>query len=214
MARNGAGALGDNELLAIVLGHGSRRMSVLALATQLLSEVGGLHGLTRSPRDLLRRWTGVGPAQAARILAAIELGRRSLLQEHERRQFLSAQQVAAWLGPQFGGRGVEHFGLLLLDARNRELRTQVLTVGVLDGAPIHPREVFREAVTGGAAGVVLFHNHPSGDPSPSGDDVDLTMRMVAAGDLMGIRVLDHLILANNRYYSFCEMRPQLLGEKE
>lgn len=213
MARNGPGALGDNELLAIVLGHGSRGMGVLALANQLLSEVGGLHGLIRSPRDLLQRWAGVGPAQAARILAAIELGRRSFLQDGARRQFLSAQDVAAYLGPQYGGRGVEHFGVMLLDTRNRELRTLVLTVGVLDGAPTHPREVFREAVAGGAAGLVLFHNHPSGDPSPSGDDVDLTARMAAAGELMGIAVLDHLILANNRYFSFCEMRPHVLGEK-
>lgn len=213
MARNGPGALGDNELLAIVLGHGSRQLGVLALANELLSEVGGLHGLVRSPRDLLRRWAGVGPAQAARILAAIELGRRSLLQQRTRRQFLSAQDVAAYLGPQFGGRGVEHFGVMLLDTRNRELRTLVLTVGVLDGAPTHPREVFREAAAGGAAGLVLFHNHPSGDPSPSGDDVELTARLAAAGELMGIAVLDHLILANNRYFSFSEMRPHVLGEK-
>jgi DNA repair protein RadC len=212
LARNGAGALGDNELLAIVLGHGTRNMSVLALANQLLGEVGGLHGLARSPRDFLRRWSGVGPVQAARILAAIELGRRSLLQQVERLQFTTPEDAAAYLGPMYGGRGVEHFGVVLLDTRHRELRTILLTIGVLDGAPTHPREVFREAVAGGAAAVILFHNHPSGDPAPSSDDVELTMRMVAAGALMGISVLDHLILANNHYFSFRQTRPRVLGE--
>jgi DNA repair protein RadC len=212
LVRSGPGTLGDNELLAIVLGHGSRGLGVLALANQLLSEVGGLHGLTRSPRDLLRRWAGIGPAQAARILAAVELGRRSVLHEEERAQLGTPQQAAAFLAPEFGGRGVEHFGIVLLDTRYRVLRTALLTVGVLDTAPTHPREVFREAVAGGAAAVVLFHNHPSGDPSPSADDVDLTVRMVEAGELMGIAVLDHLILANNRYFSFKESRPRVLGD--
>lgn len=212
LGRHGAASLGDNELLAIVLGHGSRELGVLELASQLLSEVGGMHGLARSPRDLSRRWTGVGPAQAARILAAVELGRRSFLREAKRPQLGTPQQVAAFLAPEYGGRAVEHFGIVLLDTRYRVLQTALLTVGVLDTAPIHPREVFREAVAGGAASVVLFHNHPSGDPSPSADDVDLTVRMVEAGDVMGVAVLDHLILANNRYFSFKESRPRLLGD--
>jgi DNA repair protein RadC len=212
LVRHGPGSLGDNELLAIVLGHGSRGLGVLTLANQLLSEVGGLHGLARSPRDLLRRWAGVGPAQAARILAAVELGRRSILHEANRPQLGTPQQAAAFLAPEYGGRAVEHFGIVLLDTRYRVLRTALLTVGVLDTAPTHPREVFREAVAGGAAAIVMFHNHPSGDPSPSVDDVDLTVRMVASGDVMGIAVLDHVILANNRYFSFKESRPRVLGD--
>jgi DNA repair protein RadC len=212
LVRHGPGALGDNELLAIVLGHGSRGVGVLGLANQLLSEVGGLHGLTRSPRDFLKRWTGVGPAQAARILAAVELGRRSLLHETQRAQLTTPQEAAAFLVPEYGGRAVEHFGIVLLDTRHRVLRTALLTVGVLDTAPTHPREVFREAVASGAAGILLFHNHPSGDPSPSVDDMDLTARMVAAGVLMGVAVLDHLILGNNRYFSFKESRPRMFGD--
>ena len=98
----------------------------------------------------------------------------------------------------------QHFGVLLLDTKHRVLRASVLSVGTLDASIVHPREVFREATTAGAAAIVLFHNHPSGDPEPSVDDVELTNRLVAAGVLMGMHVIDHVILADTRYYSFRE----------
>ena len=114
--------------------------------------------------------------------------------------------------PQFGNRPVEHFGVVLLDTKHRVLRSTLLSVGTLDASIVHPREVFREATRGGAAAIVLFHNHPSGDPVPSDDDVALTRRLVRAGELMGIAVLDHVILAETRYCSLREMgrlRPDL-----
>ncbi len=108
--------------------------------------------------------------------------------------------------PQFGSRAVEQFGVLSLDTKHRVLRASVLSIGTLDTSVVHPREVFREAASAGAAAVVVFHNHPSGDPEPSDHDVRLTERLVAAGILMGIEVLDHVILADVKYFSFREHR--------
>jgi DNA repair protein RadC len=145
--------------------------------------------------------------EAAQVLAAIELGRRSVVRSEDGRpQMSSPKTVAAYLLPQFGSGSVEQFGVLLLDTKHRVLRASVLSVGTLDASVVHPREVFREATAAGAAAIVLFHNHPSGDPEPSDDDVKLTDRMAAAGVLMGIGVLDHVILGDASYYSFREQR--------
>jgi DNA repair protein RadC len=206
LERVGAGALGDNELLAIVLGHGRAHASALDLANAVLGS-GGLAALLRARYEDLRRVNGIGAARAAQVLAAVELGRRTLMRSAEQRPRLaSPRAVAEYLLPQFGSRPVEHFGVLSLDTKHRVLRASVLSVGTLDASIVHPREVFREAAAAGASVIVLFHNHPSGDPEPSVDDVELTERMVAAGVLMGIHVIDHMILADVRYYSFREQR--------
>ena len=153
----------------------------------------------------LRRAPGVGSAKAAQILAAVELGRRTLSRAPaERTLFRSPQDVAAYLLPRYGAAAVEQFGVLMLDTKHRALRATVLSVGTIDASLVHPREVFRAAAVGGAAALVLFHNHPSGDPTPSMDDVALTERMVQAGTLMGIEVLDHVVLADVKYFSFKE----------
>jgi DNA repair protein RadC len=108
--------------------------------------------------------------------------------------------------PRFGSRGVEQFGIVLLDAKHRVMRTAVLAVGTLNSSVVEPRDVFREAAIGGATAIVIFHNHPSGDPTPSPEDVALTRRLVAAGSLIGIDVVDHLILGDVRYWSIKETR--------
>ena len=198
----GLAALGDNELLAIVLGHGVPRAGALELANAVLDAVGGLHGLARASTDDLRRVPGIGGARASQLIAAVEAGRRTLLRgRRDRQQVMSARDVAEFLVPQFGSRPVEQFGVVLLDTKHRILRTSVLSVGTLDASIVHPREVFRAAASAGASALVLFHNHPSGDPTPSGDDVELTRRMIRAGELMGITVLDHVIVAENRFHS-------------
>jgi DNA repair protein RadC len=203
--RVGAAGLGDNELLAIILGGGTKRMDALSVANALLEISGGLHGLLRLSRDDLRHVEGVGGARAAQILAALELGRRSLSRRpSERVQLVSPRDVAVFLMPEYGGRAVEQFGMVLLDTRHRVIRTTVVTSGTLDMSAVHPRDVFRQATSAFAAAIVLFHNHPSGDPAPSRDDGDLTSRLAAAGHLMGIEVLDHLILGDGRYFSFKE----------
>ena len=206
LARLGVSALGDNELLALVIGAGTTRLNALAVANLLLSSSGGLHGIPAAGRDDLLRVPGVGEARAAQVLASIELGRRTLLHEpNQRPQLLTPRDAALYLLPEFGARPVEHFGILLVDAKHRVLKTALLTVGTLDRSVVHPREVFREAAAARAAGIILFHNHPSGDPTPSEDDELLTRRMLAAGEIMGIEVLDHVVLAATTYASLREM---------
>src|SRR5829696_7103582 len=202
LERVGAAGLGDNELLAIVLGHGVSRASALELANAVLDTVGGLHGLARATTDDLRRVPGIGGARSSQLVAAIEAGRRTLLRvRRDRQQFRSSRDIAELLVPEFGTRPVEQFGVVLLDTKHRFLRTTLLSIGTLDASIVHPREVFRAATAAGASALVLFHNHPSGDPAPSGDDVALTIRMVRAGEIMGITVLDHVIIAEHRYSS-------------
>lgn len=205
LRRLGRGALGDNELLAIVLGSGQPGTSALDLANLVLEETGGVHGLVRARHEALERVPGIGVARAAQVLAAIELGRRTLTRAaSERLQITHSRVAAEFLLPLYGSRPVEQFGVILLDTKHRVLRTTVVSIGTLDASIVHPREVFGAAAAAGAAAVVLFHNHPSGDPKPSEEDVKLTLRLAAAGVLMGITVIDHLILADARYYSFQE----------
>jgi DNA repair protein RadC len=205
LERLGPSALGDNELLALVLGSGSRRLNVLDLSNLVLDQCGGLHGLTRAAAADLLRIPGVGGARAAQVLAAVELGRRTLVRTPADRPRLNTpRQLASYLLPQHGSRPVEQFGIVLLDTKHRLLHVKLVSIGSLDSTVAHPREVFREAIAARAAAIVLFHNHPSGDPRPSADDVVLTARLVDAGGVVGIDVLDHLILADQRYYSFAE----------
>lgn len=206
LARSGVEALGDNELLAVVLGAGTRGLGALEVANTLLDASGGLRGLVRMGRDELARARGIGAARAARVQAAVELGRRSLAHDPAvRPQFLTPRDAAEYLRPLFGSHPVERFGVLLLDTKHRLIRARIISVGSLDASVAHPREVFREAILGGAAAIVLFHNHPSGDPTPSRDDIALTRRLMTAGDLIGVEVLDHIVLADALYASMREM---------
>jgi DNA repair protein RadC len=205
LERLGAGALGDNELLALVLGSGSRQSDALALANRLIAHAGGLYGLTRVALADLRRLPGIGRARSAQVVAAVELGRRTLMRGAAARpRLVQPREVASYLLPQYGSAPVEQFGILMLDTKHRLIRIKIVSSGALDATIVHPREVFREAAAASAAAIVLFHNHPSGDPTPSPDDVELTARMVDAGEIMGIVVIDHIILADQRYVSLFE----------
>lgn len=202
LERSGAGALGDNELLAVLIGHGTAGDSALSVANRLLAASGGVHGLTRMTRDEVAAVPGLGAAMASRVQAAIELGRRTLMRPAAPRpQLLTPRDIAELLLPQFGASPVEQVGVLLLDARHRLMRVRTISVGSLDTSVVHPREVFRPAITLGAAAVVLFHNHPSGDPTPTSEDIALTRRVRHAGDVIGIDVVDHIVLADARYCS-------------
>ena len=207
LQRHGVAALGDNELLALVIGSGSRRGGALAVANEVLAAHGGVHALARCSADVLARTKGIGRARAAQIVAAIELGRRTLATAAaERPRVTSARDAAQLLLPRFGSHGVEQFGIILLDTRHRVLRTAVIASGTTNTSVVEPREVFREAALGGASAIVAFHNHPSGDPTPSPDDVALTRRLAAAGVLMGIDLVDHIIVGGQRYCSLKELR--------
>jgi len=201
----GAEVLGTNELLAVVLGTGTPRLSALELANEILSSAGGLTGLAHLSPNGLARLKGLKTARTTRLVAALELGRRMLTEPSEPRPiFRTPDDVGKYLLPRFGAKPVEEFGLLILDTRNRLKRLQVISRGSLNGSLVHPREVFREAVALQAAGLVLFHNHPSGDPTPSREDLSLTRRLREAGNIMGIEVLDHVIVGRGRFVSLKE----------
>ena len=205
LLHHGVAALGDNELVALVIGNGSRHSDALTVANELLAAHDGLHGLTRCSCDDLVQVRGIGRARAAQIVGAIELGRRTLAHAPGKRLRINApHEAAAYLMPRFGSRGVEQFGIVLLDAKHRVMRTAVLAVGTLNSSVVEPREVFREAAIGSANSIVVFHSHPSGDPTPSPEDVVLTRRLIAAGVLMGIDVVDHVVLGDGQYCSFRE----------
>jgi len=200
LARLGATSLSSGELLAAVVGTGVRGVSALDVAGQLLGS--GLHGLAALSVGELERVRGLGRAKAARVVAALELGARLASDGGTPAPaFESPSEAARYLLPRYSARPVETFGLLALDARHRLRREAVVSVGCLTASLVHPREVFQEAVISRAAALVLFHNHPSGDPEPSAEDLSLTRRLAAAGTLMGIEVLDHLVLGAGRYVS-------------
>ena len=205
LERLGLAAMSDVELLAMVLGHGAARRSAHQLANTLLDAAAGPHGLMRMTRDEFCRLPGIGAAQASRVLAGIELGRRTLTRRSaERPQFRLPKDAAIYLLPQYGAHPVERLGVLLVDTKHRLLRAHIISEGSLDASLAHPREVFRAAVAGGAAGVLVFHNHPSGDPTPSPDDHAVTQRLAKAGAIIGIPLVDHVVLADGGYWSFKE----------
>lgn len=207
LEREGATSLGDLELITVLVGHGTAASDAMGLAERVLSAAGGIHALTHMSVDELCRVAGIGTALAGRIQAAIELGRRTLVTAAPARAPIrSAQDAARYLLPSFGSHPVERFGVLLLDSRHRVLRARLLSVGSLDASIGHPREVFREALGARAAALIAFHNHPSGDPTPTAEDVELTRRLVSAGAIVGVEVVDHLVLADTRYWSICGSR--------
>lgn len=205
LARVGVEALGDNELVALVLGSGTRSRGALVVAQDVLEAAGGVRGFVRIGIDELCRVSGVGQPRAARLLAAVELGRRTFFAEAgERPQMLSTKNLGDYLMPRYSGVAVERFGAMLLDQKQRVMRCLILSSGTTEGCLMHPRDVFRAAAMASASFVVAFHNHPSGDPQPSGADRILTRRLMLVGELIGIELMDHVILGSASYFSFKE----------
>lgn len=202
---HGAAALSAAELLAIVLGSGSGRTSALDLGTRLVQRFGGLAALARASLDEVTSVEGLGAAKAVQILAALELGRRLSEPAPARRVVRTAADVAAVCAP-MRRLDREHFRVILLNTRHEILDVVDVSVGGLASAPVHPREVFKEAIRRSAAALILVHNHPSGHPEPSREDVLITEQLRAAGRLVGIEVLDHLIIGERTYTSLREQR--------
>ena len=203
LARAGADALGDNELIALVLGSGTRSRGALVVAHEVIEAAGGIQGLFRIGLDELRRVPGVGQTRAARLKAAVELGRRTLFGDRdERPQMLSTRDVVEYLKPRYAGFAVERFGVMLLDQKYRVIRSEILSTGTIEASISNPRDLFRVAILAQASFVVAFHNHPSGDPSPSVHDRLMTRRMRIAGEMLGIPLTDHIILGGTGHYSF------------
>jgi DNA repair protein RadC len=199
----GSEALSAQEILALILGRGIKGESVMVTSQKLLSRFGNLKGIANASVEELTQITGIGQAKAAQIRAAVELGKRleSDAGEGPKPMVKSPADVAAMVRRQLKGKKKEHFLVLCLDTRNRLINCKPVSVGSLDTSIVHPREVFKEAVSSSAASVIFVHNHPSGDPEPSKEDVELTKRLAKAGEIVGIEVLDHIIVCDRNYLS-------------
>jgi len=209
LQRLGPGALTTAELLAIVLRTGSQREDVLAVAGRLLAEHGGLRGLAAADLPTLAGIHGLGPAKATTISALFELGRRAALEgEVLRPRVHGPEDIARLLQPEMELLQQEEVRLLVLDTKHHVLAQPTLYRGSINASPARVAEVFREAVRRNAFAIALAHNHPSGDPAPSRQDVEFTEAVVAAGQLLDLKVLDHLVFGHGRYVS---MRQRGLG---
>ena len=201
----GPGGLSTRELLAILIGSGGAGGSALDVADGVLASHPSLCRMASLPAGVLEAEAGVGRATAARIQAALELGRRVAAEPAEANgRIRGPGDVFARMGPLLRDLRQEEFHALLLNTQHRVIRDVLVTRGILDASLIHPREVFRAAIVESAAGIILVHNHPSGDPTPSGEDRAVTRQLTAAGQAIGIPVLDHVIVGEGRYVSVGE----------
>lgn len=198
-------ALSARELLAILLGSGAAGRSAADLAGELLARFGSLRRLAAAETFELERVPGIGFARACTVLAAFELGRRLAAEPPERRlRIRGPVDVFRRLGPYLRDRRQEEFWALYLDTQNGVLSEHRVSVGLLNSSLVHPREVFAPAIVRAAASVVLVHNHPSGDPDPSPEDLEVTLQLVESGRLIGIPVRDHIVIGDGRYASLLE----------
>jgi DNA repair protein RadC len=205
LLQQGSQHLTEAELLGILLGKGTREKTAVDLARQLLERYESLQGLfARSPSELMTL-KGIGSAKAAILSAAFELVRRiQSRRDGPKPMFKRSSDVAAHYLPLFRDLRKEVFKILLLNRANRLIKEALVSEGTLDASIVHPRDVFREAILESAAGVILIHNHPSGNSSPSEEDLRITRQLVEAGRLMGIKVYDHIILAGDSYRSLAD----------
>ncbi len=203
----GPDGLSDGELLALVLGTSGRTgMSVFQWAEEVLASVGGLAGLFRVEIEELLAVPGLGPAKACRLRAGLELARRAMRPGlPSGRRLRRPEEVADWFRVTIGLAERESFWVVALDVRNRVIRPVRVAEGHQEGVQVHPREVFRQLVRLGASACVLVHNHPSGDVSPSAEDLALTRRLEEVGRLLGIRVLDHVVVGQSGYESLAAL---------
>jgi DNA repair protein RadC len=199
----GSEALSAQEILALILGRGVKGESVIEISQKLLRRFGNLKGVANASVKELMQISGIGPAKAAQIKAALELSKRLEADAGESPKPIlkSPEDVVAEVRSRLKGKKKEHFLVLCLDTRNRLIDCKLVSIGSLDTSIVHPREVFKEAVSSCAASVIFAHNHPSGDPEPSKEDVELTRRLVKAGEIIGIDVLDHIIVCDKSYVS-------------
>jgi len=215
MLAEGPAALNTAELIAVLLRTGARTRSALQVATDLLCGHGSLDRLAGASARELRRTPGVGEVKALHLLAAFELGRRlAALPARVRPAVRAPADAAALVAPDLRFQDTERFWVLLLNTKNEVLERIEVSRGGLASSPIHPREVFKAAVRHGAAGVILVHNHPSGDPTPSQADLAVTARLGRAGGLMGIPIIDHIIIGDRRFVSLRERGARFDGARE
>ncbi len=205
LIRQGSQSLSNQELLAILLRTGTKEESVLALSNRVLMNFEKLHALKHATLEEITSIKGIGDAKAVQLLAAIELGRRLAQKEIDSRYTIrSPEDAAAFLMPEMSALNQEHFVVLFLNVKNQILHKQTIFIGSLNASIVHPREIFREAVKRSAASIICAHNHPSGNASPSPEDIEVTERLHEAGLIIGIELLDHVIIGDHQFISMKE----------
>ncbi|MGD0355078.1 MAG: DNA repair protein RadC [Dehalococcoidia bacterium] len=202
LQKHGAEALSTAELLALLMGRGTRGQPVMLTAQKLLSKFGNLQNIGSASIEELSEIEGIGPAKACQIKAALELSKRMDAPDYKKgRPVKSPEEAVDSIRSMLKGKKKEHFYLLCLDTRNRVTNVDQISIGNLDSSIVHPREVFKTAISCLAASVIFVHNHPSGDLEPSSEDINLTKRLTEAGELVGIPVLDHIIVCDKDFTS-------------
>ncbi|MCG7410202.1 DNA repair protein RadC [Paenibacillus sp. ACRRX] len=205
MMKAGAEALSHAELLAILLRTGTKNESAVLVAQRVMNRIGSLSRLADLSLIELTQIRGIGTAKALELQACLELGRRMARSRMlETASIRRPQDAAELVMESMRHLKREHFVCIYLNTKNRVLAQETISVGTLDASLVHPREVFRSAIRHGAAALICIHNHPSGDPTPSREDIEITRRLIEAGELVGIEVLDHLIIGDNQYVSLKE----------
>ena len=201
----GASELSLQELLAIVIGGGTRGSGALVLALGLLGEFGDLVAMGRAGVDEMRRVPGIGFARACQLAAAFELGKRFARESRSSGSSVRApRDIARMFMDEMKDYDREHFKAAFLNTKNRVIRVVTVSIGSLNASIVHPREILKPAIAASAASIILVHNHPTGDPTPSREDIEFTRRFAKCGDLIGIELLDHIVIGHGRYVSFTD----------
>lgn len=204
LIRFGADKLSSQELLALVAGRGVPGRSVMTIAQELLVRFGSIQGISNATIEELSRIKGIGTAKAAQLKAVFELGKRQELERetnYESYDIRDPQGVVRAVRKTIKDKAKEHFKLILLNTRNKIIGLSTVSIGTLNASLVHPREVFKDAIRHSASSVVVAHNHPSGNPEPSEEDVKITRRLVESGKILGIEVLDHIIIGKDAFVS-------------
>lgn len=209
---HGASALSDTELLAMLLRSGSQKMDVLNLANSIINQANSLGGLLKWELDDFLKQHGIGKVKALQLLTVFEVAKRILRTENaEAPIFQEAEEIYHYMRPLSVGLQVEKFWVISVNTKNRLIKLDEVTTGLADRSLVHPREAYRTAISSGATGIIAVHNHPSGDPTPSRADIEITKKLKSSGDVLGIRFLDHVVVGSPEidpnqlgYFSFLE----------
>lgn len=206
LLKYGADDLTNAELLAVLLRSGTRGENIISLSTRLLSDVGGLDGLLHINLEEIKKLKGIKDVKACQIIAMMELFKRFRTLRSQNNDFKVScpKDISTLLINEMNNLNQEVLKLILLNTKNTVIGVKDVFKGSLNSSIVHPREIFREAVQRGSANIIICHNHPSGDPTPSKEDINITLRIKQCGDLMGIKLLDHIIIGNNNYISLKE----------
>lgn len=205
LMKYGAKVLSNAELLAIILGSGSKKENIVELSNRIIKESGGLNGLLTSSLETFRNLYGIGEVKAAQILAIAEISKRfNSYKDGSEYKILKSFDAANLVMSEMSSLKQEHLMEILLNTKNIVICVRDISVGSLNSSIVHPREVFCEAIKKNSASIIICHNHPSGDPSPSSEDLSITYRLKECGKILGINLLDHLIIGNGKYISLKE----------